>query len=108
MFVVLVKADERRRDLIVTEEVAGSARVLRGHQRHLAQDPQRPQRDVLEVADRRGDDEERARLVGLESLVPREDSLASERCTPALHGESIVRLEVGPTSRGRARLSPAG
>src|SRR5439155_1705697 len=47
-------------DVEMREERARPARVLAGDQIHFAQDAQRAQGDVLEVADRSRDDEERA------------------------------------------------
>ncbi len=45
--------DERRADAVAVEQRAGAARVLAGDDVGLAQRGQDPQRDVLEVADRR-------------------------------------------------------
>ena len=59
-FVLLAVADQRRVDTAVREERTGPPRVLGGHQRHLAQDPYRPQTDIFEVADGRAHDVERA------------------------------------------------
>ena len=83
LFVVLVEAEERCLDLVVPEQVTGAPRVFGGDQIDFAEHPQRPQRDVLEVADRRRDDEERARR-------------RRNRADVALHARPfIVRLEVG-------------
>ncbi len=63
MFVVLVQADERGGYLIVPEQVAGSAGVLGGHQRDLAENTKGSEGDVLQITDRSAHDEERARHV---------------------------------------------
>ena len=63
--VVLVKARERRLDLVVREGASPVRRVSSAATHDgFAQDAQRPQRDVLEVADRRRDDEQGARRGG--------------------------------------------
>ncbi len=49
--VVLVEARRRRRDRVVLKEPGRPAGVLRGDHGHFAQDPQRAQRDILEIAD---------------------------------------------------------
>ena len=66
-FVVLVKARCRRRDRVPGEQVSCVPRVFGGDHRHLAQHAQRPRGDVFEVADRRGDHEQRAGHVGWET-----------------------------------------
>ena len=53
--VVLVIADERLVDVVMLEEFAGVASVLAGDLIRLAQNAQCPERDVLEIADGRGD-----------------------------------------------------
>ena len=58
--VVLVQADHRAMDLVVRQQFRGAPGVFGGDEIDLAQRPQRPKREVLEVADRRGDDEEGA------------------------------------------------
>ena len=55
-----VVADERRADAEVAQELPGVAGVFRGDEVHLFQHPEGPQGDVLQVADGRGDDVERA------------------------------------------------
>src|SRR5690606_15238645 len=62
LLVVLVNADERRRDLEVVQELERTPRVLGGDPRHPAQGRQGPERDVLQVADGCGAQVERARL----------------------------------------------
>ena len=68
--VVLAQADERLPDLVVREQLRRPSRVFGGDQIHLAQRPQRPERQVFQVADRRRDDEERCRpcVSGMECL----------------------------------------
>src|SRR5439155_296526 len=56
--VVLVIAGGRSPDLVTGQQNPGVASVLAGDQIDLAQHAERAQRHVLEVADRRGDDEE--------------------------------------------------
>jgi hypothetical protein len=58
--VVLVQRDRPRADAVAIEQHARVARVLREHERGLAQHAQRAQRHVLEVADRRRDEVQRA------------------------------------------------
>src|SRR5215471_5991365 len=53
--VVFVKTRRPRRDRVVLEELRGPACILGRNQRDFAEDPQGPQRDIFEVADRRGD-----------------------------------------------------
>ena len=50
--IVLVKARRRRRDRVVLKEPGRPACVLCCDYGHFAQDPQRAQRDILEIADR--------------------------------------------------------
>ena len=50
----------RLADLVVGEQLGGAPRVFGGDEIDLAQRAQRPERQVLEVADGRGDDEEGA------------------------------------------------
>jgi hypothetical protein len=54
-FVVLVIADHRLGDLKVIQQLARLAGVFAGHHVALAQHAHSAQRDVLQVADRRGD-----------------------------------------------------
>ena len=54
----VVVAGERARDAVALEERARAARVLGGDEIDLAEDAQRPQGHVLQVADRGGDDVE--------------------------------------------------
>ena len=63
-FVVFVQARRRRRDGVAREQMSRAPRVFGGDHRHLAQHSQRAHGDVLEVADRRGDHEQRAGHVG--------------------------------------------
>ena len=58
--VVLVITDRRFVDAVVIEQLARLPRVLASHQVCLAQNPQRAQRDVLQIADRRGHQVERS------------------------------------------------
>src|SRR5690606_18672342 len=60
MLVVFVQADERLLDLVVRQEAAGPPRVFGRDEVHLAKGPERAKRQVLEVADGGGDDEEGA------------------------------------------------
>ena len=53
--VVFVQARRRRRDRVVLEEPRGPAGVFCGDERHFPQHAKRPERDVLQVADRCGD-----------------------------------------------------
>ena len=55
-----VIADERRLDLEVAQELARVAGIFRGDEVRLFQHPKGPEGDVLQVADGRGDDVERA------------------------------------------------
>jgi len=54
----VVVAGERARDAVALEQRARAARVLGGDEVDLAEDAQRPQGHVLQVADRGGDDVE--------------------------------------------------
>ena len=79
-FVVLVQAGGAGGDGVAGEQVSRSARVFGGDQRHFPQDPQRPGRDVFEVADRRGDHEQRAgheRTVFIVPLADRESGCSA-------------------------------
>ena len=58
--VVLMEAERWSRDAVVRKKPSCSARIFGGDQVDGSQDSQRPQRDVLKVADRRGDHEQRA------------------------------------------------
>ena len=58
--VVLVKADRGRRNRVMREQLRGSPGVLGRDEVHLAENSQRSQCDVLEVADGRCDHEQRA------------------------------------------------
>jgi len=57
--IVLVIAGHRRGDRVVVEQHARGARVLGGDQAGLAQNPQRAQRDIFQVADGGGNDIQR-------------------------------------------------
>ena len=57
--VVFVVGDQRRGDAVALQQGPGVPRVLAGDHVHLAEDAQRPQSDVFQVADRRPDDVER-------------------------------------------------
>ena len=59
--VVLEVRRDRRRDAVGAEQHGRAARVLAGDERHLAQDADGPQRDVLEVPQRGGHDVQRPR-----------------------------------------------
>ncbi len=56
--VVLVEAQRWRRNRVMREQTGRAPRILRGHDVGLPEDAQRPERDVLEVADGRGDHEQ--------------------------------------------------
>jgi hypothetical protein len=58
--VVLVIGQARCADLVAIEQALYMARVLGRDQANLAQHPQRPQGDILEVADWRTDEVERS------------------------------------------------
>jgi len=58
--VMFVKANGRRRNRVVIQEFRRAASVFSRNQVCFPHDPQRPKCDVLEVADGRGDDEQRA------------------------------------------------
>ena len=58
--VVFVKANGRRRNRVMIQKFRRSASVFGSNQVYLPHDPERPKCDVLEVADGRGDDEQRA------------------------------------------------
>ena len=60
MLVVFVKADHRALDVVPGEELGRAARVFRGDEINLAKRSKCPKCDVLEIADRRRDDEEGA------------------------------------------------
>src|SRR6266852_379368 len=53
--IVFVVADERLMNAVVREELQGMPRVLAGDLIDFLQDAQRPQRDVLQIADRGAD-----------------------------------------------------
>jgi len=59
-FVVFVEAGRWRGDGVPRQQVRGPPRILCGDHRRLAQDAQRPPRNVFEVADGRGDHEQGA------------------------------------------------
>ena len=52
--VVVRVADQLRVQAVMPQKNAGGASVLRSHEGHLRKDPQCPQADVLQIADRRG------------------------------------------------------
>ncbi len=54
--VMLVASCQRRLNTEVREQPRRVTGILRGYQRHLSQHPQRSGTDVLQIADRRGDD----------------------------------------------------
>ena len=54
LFVVLVQADHGRFDLIRGKQDSGTAGVFRGNQVNLPEHAQRPEGNVLQIADRRG------------------------------------------------------
>ena len=60
VLVVLVQAGRGAPDIVVVQQLGGVARVLGGDQVDVAQHPERPQGDVLEVTDGRGDQEQRS------------------------------------------------
>src|SRR5277367_2493548 len=51
-----MEADQRLRNSVMIEQFAGLARVFAGDAVHFLQRPQRAERDILEIADRRGHD----------------------------------------------------
>ena len=57
--VVLVIADQARLDAVMAEQLQGLARIFAGDQVDFFEHAQRAQRDVFQVADRRGDEIER-------------------------------------------------
>ena len=59
-FIVLMQARRRRRDAVACQQLRGPARVFGRDDCNLAQDAQRPHRNVFEVADGCGDHEQRA------------------------------------------------
>src|SRR5262249_25314662 len=75
--VVLVVAEERRVDAVAVEQHARSPRVLAGDHVGLAQHAQHPQRDVLEVPDRRRADDEPAAHVASDAATPSSASTAA-------------------------------
>ena len=77
-FVVLVQARGRRGDGVAREQMRRAARVFGRDQRDFAQHPQRPHGDVFEVADRRGDHEQRAGHVSGAFIVPLADRVVTE------------------------------
>ena len=58
--VVLVEAERWSRYAVMSEQPSRAAGVFRSNQIDGSKHPQRPQRDVLQVADGRGDHEQRA------------------------------------------------
>ena len=59
--VVLVKARCWRRDRVAPQQPRGSSCIFSGDERGFTQHAESPGRNILEVADRRGDDVQRAR-----------------------------------------------
>jgi hypothetical protein len=55
-----VVADRARADLVAVEQPAADPGVLGGNERDGLEDLERPERDIAQVADRRGDDVQRA------------------------------------------------
>ena len=53
-----MQAYQRRLDLVMAQKIAGSTRVFRRYDINFAQDSQRAEGNVLEVADRRRNDKE--------------------------------------------------
>ena len=53
----------------MSQQLAGTLRVLRNHDINRPQHPGRPERQIFQVADRRGDDEERTHLPSLRSAI---------------------------------------
>src|SRR5262249_1625314 len=76
--VVLEVGHGRRMDVEVGEQRPRAARVLAGDQVDLAQHTQRARGDVLEIADRCGDDEERAAGAQATRTVPGPRTPASD------------------------------
>ena len=73
LLVVLVKARCRGRDGVACQQMSGPPSVFGGDQRDLAQHPQRSGRDVFEIADGRGDHEQRAGHEKRKFIVPLAD-----------------------------------
>ena len=55
----IMEARHRRADAMVAEQNAGAAGIFGGHKRNLAEDAQRPQRNVFEIPNRCADDVQR-------------------------------------------------
>src|SRR6478752_5000065 len=60
MLVVFVKARRRGGDAVPRQQMSRSPRIFCGDERNLSKDPKRPNRNVFEIADWRGDDVQRA------------------------------------------------
>ena len=55
VLVVLMETRRGRRDRVVLKDPGGPPGVLRCDERHLTEDPQGPERDVVEISDGRRD-----------------------------------------------------
>jgi hypothetical protein len=60
--IVLIKGGQLRRDPIVPAKIPRVFHRFSGNQVNLLQDPQGPQRDVFQIPERRGDNEESPRV----------------------------------------------
>jgi hypothetical protein len=58
-----MQAGERGVDVVMAQQFAGNARILRGNQIHLSQHAQRPQGDVFQIADGSRHDIQHARCL---------------------------------------------
>ena len=96
--VVLEVRDERRAHPVRLEQAPGPAGVLGGDEVGLSKDAEGAQRDVLEVADRRGDDEEGARR-------QRRRRRAARRSSPAAGPGPAGTASAGPGPIRRSPLS---
>ena len=88
-FVVRVERARPLRDRVAVEQHARVARVLGEHEVRFAQHPQRAQRHVLEIADRRRDEMERAH--GARTLARRRPAVAMRDHALARRRPAVVR-----------------
>ena len=110
--VVFVEAERRGRDAVMREELCRSARVFGRDHVDLPQDAQRPKRDVLEVADGRCDDEQRAGHRTEKLLYHCEDARSRTEAESASHDHACThrshfRISSTITSRICTRSFPA-
>ena len=90
--VVVVVAQQRAGDVEMGQQLAGVAGILGGDQVHAAKDAQGAQGDVVEIADGRGDDVQRAAIIRRRCF--RHDSAALGERAALENGLHLVAVHV--------------